>query len=718
MLGKTNLDQFATGLVGTRSPYGAVRNAWDPARISGGSSSGSAVAVALGLVDFALGTDTAGSGRVPAALNGIVGVKPTRGVIPCTGVVPACRSLDCVTVFARSVPLARRAVAVMAGPDGVDPLATLLGSRPRGGWRLPLAPESPGRRDAGGPVRVAVPLPAQLAGLADGWAEAFEAAVARLRAAGAEIVAVDIAPLLEAASLLYGGSFVAERYTAVGDHVREHAGLIGGDLDPVVATIILDAAKHGAADYFADRERLDRLAARAAGALDGCDALLTPTTTLHPTIAEVQGDPVGVNARLGTYTNFANLLDLAALAVPAGTVAGLPFGIMLTGPAGSDARLAEIAARYDQADVDLLVVGAHLSGQPLNHELLAAGGTLLGPACHRAGLPAVRPGYPAAQARPGPGRPPPPADAEASAAGQAGASIAGEVWRLPAAGFARFMTGLAAPMAIGRVCLDDGRDVLGFLCEPAAVRGSRRHHVASAAGALARPGRAAATTGSRRRSEIIAGVADARGPAAGKLEEAAEHRRRAGRPRLRPASNADVPPREEILDAAAGLFVSQGLAATTTRQIAERVGIRQASLYYYFAGKDEILLELLTQSVRPSLQVAATLESRCRDDPAAGLYALALIDVRTLTRAPHNIATLYLMPEVQGEEFASFRAERSQLQAAYGRLGRAPPPRPPAWMRPSSRRWSCRSSSRSSTCAGPVTCGTPTRTTSPRPACG
>ncbi|HEY6493917.1 MAG TPA: helix-turn-helix domain-containing protein [Trebonia sp.] len=166
-------------------------------------------------------------------------------------------------------------------------------------------------------------------------------------------------------------------------------------------------------------------------------------------------------------------------------------------------------------------------------------------------------------------------------------------------------------------------------------------------------------------------MADARGPAAGGLAAAPGDRRRAGRPRLRPASKAGVPPREEILDAAAGLFVGQGVAATTTRQIAERVGIRQASLYYHFAGKDDILLELLTQSVRPSLQVAAALESRCRDDPAAGLYALALIDVRTLTRAPHNIATLYLTPEVQGEEFASFRAERDQLRAAYGRLGRA-----------------------------------------------
>ena len=359
VLGKTNLDQFATGLVGTRSPYGAVRNAWDPERISGGSSSGSAVAVALGLVDFSLGTDTAGSGRVPAALNGIVGLKPTRGVIPCTGVVPACRSLDCVTVFARSVSLARRAVAVMAGPDGTDPLATLLGDRPRGGWQ-PRAGEWPGdaRRPGvaqwpddpkqsgdGAQVRLAVPLPSQLTALADGWAETFDATVARLRAGGAEIILVDIAPMQEAGTLLYGGSFVAERYAAVGDHIRQHAELIGSDLDPVVAAIILDAAKHGAADYFADRERLDRLTARAAGALDGCDALLTPTTTLHPTLAEVREDPVGVNARLGTYTNFANLLDLAALAVPAGTVAGLPFGIMLTGPADSDARLAEIAAR-------------------------------------------------------------------------------------------------------------------------------------------------------------------------------------------------------------------------------------------------------------------------------------------------------------------------------------------------------------------------------------
>jgi allophanate hydrolase len=515
VIGKTNLDQFATGLAGTRSPYGAVRNAFDPARISGGSSSGSGVAVALGLVDIALGTDTAGSGRVPAALNGVVGIKPTRGVIPCTGVVPACRSLDCVSVFARSLALARRAVTIMAGPDGTDPLATLL-CYPRGPRRsTPLSPPSAGepwasRCTPDDSPRLAIPLTSQLDGLAGGWAEAFEAAVARFRSAGCEVVPVDLAPLLEAATLLYGGSFVAERYAAVGAHVAANEPLIGTGLDPVVARIILDGAKPSAAEFFADRQRLDLLSARAAGAMAGFDALLTPTTTEHPTLAEVAADPVGVNSRLGRYTNFCNLLDLAALAIPAGTVAGLPFGIMLTGPAGSDEQLAQIAARYDQADVDLLVVGAHLSGQPLNHELLAAGGTLAGPAdtaphyrlfalgttppkpglvrvppdgtlipCPASSAPGLDPAPPASHPRTASVPPPADADERAVSGGRSaegargkGASIAGELWRLPAAGFARFMAGLTAPMAIGRVSLADGRDVLGFLCEPAAIQGA------------------------------------------------------------------------------------------------------------------------------------------------------------------------------------------------------------------------------------------------------
>jgi allophanate hydrolase len=307
--------------------------------------------------------------------------------------------------------------------------------------------------------KVAVPLPAQLDGLADGWAEAFAAAVSRLGMAGVETAEVDITPLLEAAALLYGGAFVAERYTAVGAHLAANTGLIGTDLDPVVARIILDGARFTAADLFADQQKLDRLAARAAATLSGFDALLTPATTAHPTLADVAADPVGVNTRLGRYTNFANLLDLASVAVPAGPVRGLPFGIMLTGPAGGDERLAAIATRYDQAPVDLLVVGAHLSGQPLNHELLAAGATLVGPVAtaRRYRLLALDTTPP----KPGLVR---------EAGG--GASVAGEVWRLPAAGFARFMAGLATPMAVGVVGLDDGRDVLGFLCEAAATEGA------------------------------------------------------------------------------------------------------------------------------------------------------------------------------------------------------------------------------------------------------
>ena len=263
--------------------------------------------------------------------------------------MPACRTLDCVTVFTRTLNLARRTVAELSGPDGRDPLARAF----RGPW-CPTPAGSDGR----GP-RVAVPLPSQLQDLADGWADAFATAVERLRLTGAEIVPIDIQPMLDAAVLLYGGAFVAERYVAVGAHIRAHTDLIGTDLDPTVAQIILDAAMPTAANYFADRERLDFLAARAAEAMSGLNALLTPTTTAHPTIAEVQADPVAVNSRLGRYTSFANLLDMASLAIPAGTAGGLPFGVMFTGPAGSDDRLAQIAVRCGQAPVDLLELHVH-----------------------------------------------------------------------------------------------------------------------------------------------------------------------------------------------------------------------------------------------------------------------------------------------------------------------------------------------------------------------
>jgi len=444
VLGKTNLDQFATGLVGTRSPHGAVRNAWAPERISGGSSSGSAVAVALGLVDVALGTDTAGSGRVPAALNGVVGVKPTRGLLPTTGVVPACRSLDCVTVFARDLALARRTVELLTGVDGRDPLA-----RPDTGGRA-----------ASELARVAVPTPEHLQGLAPGWAEAFAAAVDVLRRSGVEVVEVDISPLLEAATLLYDGAFVAERTAAVGEHIAAHPELVGGDLDPVVARIVAGGARFSAVDLLRDTERLERLGIAGRTALAGTVALLTPTTTAHPTLAEVAADPVGVNARLGRYTNFANLLDQSSLAVPCGTVDGLPFGVMLTGAAFDDRLLAALAARLAAPVLDLVVVGAHLTGQPLNHQLVAAGATF-GEAV------ATAPHYrlhALATTPPKPGLVRSPGD---------GASIAGELWRVPAAGFATFVAALPQPMAVGPVDLDDGRRVTGFLCEPAALAGAR-----------------------------------------------------------------------------------------------------------------------------------------------------------------------------------------------------------------------------------------------------
>lgn len=309
VLGTTNMDQFATGLVGTRSPYGAVRNAVDPARVSGGSGSGSAVAVALGIVDIALGTDTAGSGRVPAAFNGIVGLKPTYGVVPTDGVVPACRSLDCVSIFARTVAEASEALAYAGDPPAAPPPSM--------------------------PYRLGVPV--SVGTLAPGWAEAFSAAVGRF--AGAESVPIDLEPFLAAGRLLYDGAFVAERYTAVGSFVSAHP----GEVDPTVGAIISAAATVPAHRLFADREELARLRTLAFEQLDQVAALVLPTTVEHPTIADVAADPVRVNARLGRFTHFANLFGLAALAVPAGVVDGLPFGISLLGRAHSEPVLAAIA---------------------------------------------------------------------------------------------------------------------------------------------------------------------------------------------------------------------------------------------------------------------------------------------------------------------------------------------------------------------------------------
>lgn len=434
VLGTTNLDQFATGLVGTRSPYGAVRNAHDPERVSGGSSSGSAVAVALGIADIALGTDTAGSGRVPAAFNGIVGIKPTYGLVPADGVVPACASLDCVTVFARGIPEADRAFGVLATPAG-------------------RTAQLPARRP--GPWRVAVPATEQLGELDPGWAEAFEAAASRLAHAGAELRRIDLAPFTAAAELLYEGAFVAERYTAVGSFIDKNTN--SPDLDPTVARIITAARDLPAHRLFADRDRLAVLREQAMTALGDADALLLPTAPGHPTLAEVAADPLGANARLGRFTNSANLLDMCGIAVPAGEVDGLPFGVMLMGPGFTDERVGAIA-RLLTPVTRLVVVGAHLSGQPLNHQLVGLGARL-------AATTTTAPEYrlyalDTEPPKPGLVRVP---------AGQSGAAIEAEVWELPVERLGALLAGLPRPMALGSVTLADGTSTTGFLCEPAAV---------------------------------------------------------------------------------------------------------------------------------------------------------------------------------------------------------------------------------------------------------
>ncbi|MEV7320983.1 allophanate hydrolase [Streptomyces sp. NPDC093970] len=435
VLGTTNLDQFATGLVGTRSPYGAVRNAVDPARISGGSSSGSAVAVALGIVDLALGTDTAGSGRVPAAFNGIVGLKPTRGLVPAGGVVPACASLDCVTVFARTLPEAEQALRhLTAPPDRAVP---------------PPPPRAPG------PWRIAVPPLAQLGDMDEGWAQAYGEAVDRLAASGASVRPLDLTPFTEAAAMLYEGAFVAERYTAVGAFVDGLLAAGGEGLDPTVSGIVSRARDIPAHRLFADRDRLSVLRARALAELSDADALLLPTAPGHPTLAEVAADPLGANARLGRFTNSTNLFDLAAVAVPAGEVNGLPFGVMLIGPAFTDERLAAVA-RALEPRVSLAVVGAHLTGQPLNPQLLALGAVL-------DRTTTTAPAYRLYALRT---EPPKPGLVRVCADG---AAIETEVWHLPAEGLGRLLAQLPRPMTLGRVDLADGTSVPGFLCEPGAL---------------------------------------------------------------------------------------------------------------------------------------------------------------------------------------------------------------------------------------------------------
>ncbi|HMJ35124.1 MAG TPA: allophanate hydrolase [Baekduia sp.] len=453
VLGKTNLDQFATGLVGTRSPHGAARDARRPEYVSGGSSSGSAVAVALGLVDLALGTDTAGSGRVPAAFGGIVGFKATRGIVPVRGVVPACRTLDCVTVLAADLAGAERAMAIMAGPDAADPL-----SRP---WPVdaPLAaPPAP---------RVAVPAADQLGALTPAARDAFASAATRLADAGAHLRTIDLAPFLEAARLLYDGALVAERHAAVGAFVDAHP----DDVDPTVGAIVRAAGRVGATAYLADGERVERLRVKAMAALGDADALLLPTTTAQPTIAEVAADPIGVNGRLGIYTNFCNLFDLCGVAVPAGQADGGRFGVTVLARAFGDRVAADVAALVTgtppapPADalgspaVALLVVGAHRRGQPLNHQLTERGARFV----------ATVDTAPAYRMYALDTEPPKPGLVRVDDGGE---PIEGELWQLPPAALGTFLAALPAPMVLGPVRLADGGTVVGFGCEPVAVVGA------------------------------------------------------------------------------------------------------------------------------------------------------------------------------------------------------------------------------------------------------
>jgi allophanate hydrolase len=329
LIGKTNLDQFATGLVGLRTPHPAPRNAFAPDRVPGGSSSGSAVAVAQGLATIALGTDTAGSGRVPAALNNLVGLKPSLGTVSTRGVVPACRTLDCVSVFALTVEDAWAGFSAIAGPDPADPFSRPVQGRP-----------------AEPPRRIGIPRAADLHLDDAPMRAAWSAALARLTATGVAIDEVDLSPFLEAARLLYDGPWVAERAAAIGEFAAAHPEAV----HPVTRGILAGAARHSAVDAFRGLYRLAELRRATEPVWARVDMLAVPSVPNFPTLVELASDPLGPNTRLGTYTNFVNLLDLAALAVPGPfRPDGLPAGITLIGPRGSDAALAAFGTRFEAA---------------------------------------------------------------------------------------------------------------------------------------------------------------------------------------------------------------------------------------------------------------------------------------------------------------------------------------------------------------------------------
>ena len=464
-VGTTNLDQFATGLVGVRSPYGVPQNAIDAMLVPGGSSSGSAVAVARRLVSFSLGTDTAGSGRVPSALNGIVGLKPSKGLLSCKGVVPACRSLDCVSIFAGNVADVETVFSVAKGHDSKDPFSR----------------KSPTVTLSKCSFVFGVPRPEQLKFFGNREFEAlYFSAVARMEGLGGVKREIDFSPFEAAARLLYEGPWLAERYLVVGKLIETHPDAVL----PVTRSIIEKGATFLATDAFSASYKLAELRMEVDSIWETMDFILLPTAGLAPTLKEVADDPIGINSKLGTYTNFVNLLDLCGCAIPAdidGPV--LPFGITLLAPAFHDEAVLDYAARYldekkhqnktsasetNPDEILLAVCGAHMRGLPLNAQLTNLGGRFVreaktAPVYKMITLPKTGTLPP----RPGLVR-----VGESDVTHASGHAFAVELWALPRANLGEFMQNVVKPLAIGSVELDNNETVLGFVCEAYAAKGA------------------------------------------------------------------------------------------------------------------------------------------------------------------------------------------------------------------------------------------------------